>query len=83
MERVDSAPFEPSTYFGLWSLAAISEAANLLRSLGVRFYRIEVRYSQEHLREWCAWDSSAADPYIGYELYVHSDDLPKVGARIV
>jgi hypothetical protein len=83
MESRESEPFEPTTYLGLWSAAGISEVCELLRSLDARFYRVASRYPEDDLRNWCAWDPSAADPYVGYDLWVHSNDLEKVGTRIV
>lgn len=83
MTHEDTSPFEPSTYFGLWSNAKYFEVASLLKSLSVRFYRVEAQYDEAHLREWFAWDPTSASPYTGQELFIHSDDLEKVGSKIV
>ena len=76
-------PFEPSTYFGIWSRTKLDLASNLLNSLGVRYYVTELRESEERLKEWCAWDPNAADPNLGFDLWIHSDDLGLVGSKIV
>jgi hypothetical protein len=83
MSSDTSERFEPTTYFGVWSADKLAQVSDLLRSLGVRFYNTEDRYEQNVLQEWCAWDPSAADPYLGYDLWIHSDDLEKVGYKIV
>ena len=74
---------EPSTYFGVWSAAKLAVVSELLSSLGVRFGSVPGRYTEEALREWEAWDPAAADPFIGYDLWLRSDDLEKVGYSIV
>ena len=83
MAFYEAEPFEPTTYFGIWSAAKIAEVSQLLRSLSVRFYYYDDRYPEGMLKDWCAWDASAADPYVGYDLWIHSDDLEIVGYRIV
>jgi hypothetical protein len=74
---------EPSTYFGIWSESDIGQVSGLLRSLGARFEQVQERLTEDVLREWCAWDRSAGDPYVGYHLWIHSDDLAKVGDHII
>jgi hypothetical protein len=72
-----------TTYFGLWSAKRIEEAANLLRDLGVRFEMQEQTAEQEVLESWCAWDPTAKTPVIGFDLWIWTVDLPKVGYAIV
>jgi hypothetical protein len=72
-----------STYFGVWSAAQAARISGLLDSLGVRYEFLVEQQSEERLREWTAWDPANAKPHDGYELYIHSDDLEKVGTRIV
>ena len=72
-----------STYFGVWSAEQAARVSELLQSLGVRYeFVIEVQ-SEERLRDWTAWDPAAANPHEGHELFIHDDDLEKVGTRIV
>ena len=72
-----------STYFGVWSTAQAARVSDLLDSLGVRYeYSIEEQ-SEERLRAWTAWDPASANPHQGHELFIHHDDLEKVGTRIV
>jgi hypothetical protein len=79
----ESEPFEPSTYFGIWSLAKYSVVADMLRQRRVRFWHQSDNYSEDILREWCAWDPQAEDPYVGIDLWIHSDDLELVGYSVV
>lgn len=72
-----------TTYFGLWSAKKIQEAAGLLRGLGVRFEIQEYAADREVLAEWEAWDPSVQNPNIGFDLWIATDDLPKVGDAIV
>jgi hypothetical protein len=72
-----------STYFGVWSAAQAARVSELLDSLGVRYEFVIEEQSEERLRAWSAWDSTSSKPNDGYELYIHSDDLGKVGTRIV
>lgn len=72
-----------TTYFGLWSSAKLKAVSDLLRQLGVSFEVQEERNSQEILEEWCAWDPTAEDPYIGFKLWILTSDLGKVGKKIV
>lgn len=72
-----------TTYFGLWSAKKIQEAADLLRGLGVRFEIQEYSAEQEVLENWCAWDPTVKNPHIGFDLWIVTDDLPKVGNAII
>lgn len=74
---------DPFTYFGLWSGREIQRASDLLVSLQVRFETGKFTTTEEDLREWCAWDATSPDPYTGFNLWIHSDDLPMVGTKIV
>ena len=71
------------TYFGLWSDKDRQTVGKLLDSLGVDFYFTEYRTTEEILKDWCAWDSQSLTPYIGYDLWINSSDLEKVGSHIV
>jgi len=72
-----------TTYFGLWSAEKIREVSELLRTLGARFEVNEERVDQRILEDWCAWDATAENPYIGFNLWIVTVDLPKVGSKIV
>ncbi|MGO9340432.1 MAG: hypothetical protein ACLPY1_23405 [Terracidiphilus sp.] len=74
---------EPSAYFGLWSARDIREVSDLLTRLGVRFETNEFKATEDVLKDWCAWDETSANPNTGFDLWVHSDDLPTVGTAIV
>ena len=72
-----------STYFGVYSASQAARVSELLERLSVRFEFRREEQSEERLREWTAWDPEASNPREGHELYVHSDDLDKVGTKIV
>ncbi len=74
---------EPVTYFGLWSARDIRKVSDLLKHLKVRFETNEFNATEEVLREWCAWDSTSPNPNTGFDLWIHSHDLPMVDAKIV
>ena len=69
--------------FGLWSARNIRRVSELLTSLGVRFQIDEESASQDVLEDWCAWDPTSDKPNIGYQLWIHDDDIEKVGDHIV
>ena len=83
VSRTDIHSFEPSTYFGLWSAAKYAEVITLLARLGARYWSHADRFPEEHLREWEAWDPTAQDPFVGIDLWIHSDDQSLVGYSIV
>jgi hypothetical protein len=83
MSLNETEPFDPTTNFGLWSLAKLTHVITLLRSQGIRFYYTSDRETEERLRAWCAWDPSADDPFTGYNLWIHHDDLESLGTKIV
>jgi hypothetical protein len=72
-----------STYFGLYSAAQAARVSDLLESLSVRYEFIREEQDEDRLKAWTAWDPSARNPYEGYELYIHHDDLDTVGTKIV
>jgi len=72
-----------STYFGVYSASQAARVAELLESLGVRFDFVRKEQDEELLRAWTAWDPTAINPREGNELFIHSNDLDKVGTRIV
>jgi hypothetical protein len=72
-----------TTYFGLWSAKKILKAMELLRALGVRHEVQEEKADQHILEARCAWDAAAENPYIGFNLWIWTADLPKVGLKIV
>ena len=72
-----------STYFGVFSAAQAARVSELLESLGVRFEFVRQEQDEERLKAWTAWDPAAASPLEGHELFIHSDDLDKVGTTIV
>jgi hypothetical protein len=73
----------PLTYFGLWSARDIQKVSELLSLLQARFEVNECDAPQEMLQAWHAWDPCAQNPNIGFDLWVFSDDLPKVGYKVV
>ncbi|HEY2681728.1 MAG TPA: hypothetical protein VGI59_10435 [Candidatus Udaeobacter sp.] len=72
-----------STYLGVYSAAQAARVSGLLDSLGVRYEFFRNEQDEERLKAWTAFDPSAAKPHEGHELYIHSDDLDKVGTKIV
>jgi hypothetical protein len=72
-----------STYFGVYSAAQAARLSALLESLDVRYEFVIEEQSEQRLRDWTAWDPAAAKPREGHELFIHSDDLDKVGTKIV
>lgn len=73
----------PSTYFGLYSPKQRSQLVALLSSLGIRFEFVATRESEERFREWTAWDESSAASLEGYELFILSSYLDKLGTKLV
>ena len=72
-----------SAYFGVYSASQATRVSELLLSLDVRFEFVVHEQDEERLRDWTAWDPDAASPHEGHELFIHSDDVKKVGTRIV
>ena len=72
-----------SMYFGVWSAAQAARVSDLLDGLGVRYEFIIEEQSEERLRAWTAWDPAGTDPHAGHELFIHDDDIEKIGTRIV
>ncbi len=70
-------------YYGLWSAKDIERVSTLLKSLDVRFYTQETTESEERLQNWCAWDPTSPQPFVGYDLWIHEEDTEKVGFQIV
>lgn len=84
MTRKYSFEFEePSTYFGLYSANQRDAVIALLSDLGVRFEFTEVQETEERLRSWTAWDASSSGSLTGYELFVTSADVEKLGTKLV
>jgi hypothetical protein len=74
---------EPTSYFGVYSAKQRDEIIVLLRSLVIRFEFVAVAESEERLRAWTAWDESSAATLEGFELFISSADLSKVGTKLV
>jgi len=72
-----------STYFGVYSASQAARVAELLEGLGVRFEFVRQEQDEALLRVWTAWDPAATNPREGHELFIRSNDLDKVGTRIV
>jgi hypothetical protein len=72
-----------STYFGVYSAAQASRLSELLESLGVKYEFVIEEQSEERLRAWTAWDPKAKNPHAAHELWIHDEDLDKVGTKIV
>jgi hypothetical protein len=73
----------PSTYFGVFSASQAAGVSQLLEVLGVRFEFVRQEQDKERLKTWTAWDPTACNPREGHELFIHSDDLDRVGTKIV
>jgi hypothetical protein len=74
---------DATTYFGLWSAKKIQQASALLTTWGVRYEIGQERADRHRLVEWCAWDSAADDPHVGFNLWIRTADLPKLGPKLV
>ena len=74
---------DPWTYFGLWGERDVKKASTLLTSLGVRFEIFDQHETEKRLKDWCAWDPTSTNPNTGFNLYIHDEDLDKVGYKIV
>jgi hypothetical protein len=74
---------EPSTYFGLYSPNQRARATDLLARIGVRFEFVQVKETEDRLRSWTAWDESSASSQTGYELFIRSADLERLGTQLV
>ena len=70
-------------YFGVFSVSQAARVSELLESLGIRFEFVREEQDEEKLKAWKAWEPSASNPREGHELFIHSDDLDKVGTKIV
>ena len=81
--RSKPSDVEPSTYFGLYSANQRAKASDLLTRLGVRFEFIQVEETEERLRSWTAWDGSSATTRTGYELFIRSADMDRLGTQLV
>jgi hypothetical protein len=69
--------------FGLWSATGVQKVSDLLGSFGVRFYVQEYQETEEVLRAWYAWDDASDRPNVGFQLWIHDDDMDTVGDKIV
>ena len=75
---------DPETsYFGLWSAKKLKMATDLLQSLGVRYEVSEYQTTTEILQDWEAFDPEAATTNVGWDLFIYSADLDKVGQKLV
>lgn len=83
MPLTDSDYNRRSTYFGVYSAAQADRLSELLKNLGVRFEFVIENQDEGRLKAWMAWDANASKPHEGHELFIHSDDVSKVGTRIV
>jgi hypothetical protein len=72
-----------STYFGVYSAAQARRVSDLLNSLNIRYRFVPEQQDEGRLRAWTAWDPAAKNPNEGHELYIHTEDLDKVGTKIV
>jgi hypothetical protein len=73
----------PATYFGLYSPKQRAQLVELLDSLRIQFEFVATRESEGRFREWAAWDESSAQALEGYELFVLTSDLEKLGTKLV
>jgi hypothetical protein len=75
--------FDNSTYFGLFSRKQRTEVDSLLTALGVRYEFEEAHLTEQQLRDGMAWDDSSAGSLVGYDNFVHNDDLNILGMKLV
>jgi hypothetical protein len=74
---------DPFTYFGLWSARDVRSCSELLTSLGVRHHTTESKETQDDLENWHAWDPECQNPNVGFNLWIHREDLEKLGDQLV
>lgn len=74
---------DPWTYFGLWSKDKCESACKMLQDLKVRFQVREFQECKEILESWDAWDPTASNPNLAYDLYIHDNDVKVVGSKLV
>ncbi len=72
-----------TTYFGLWSATDVQKVSDLLSRLDVRFETNEFVATEEVLKEWRAWDANSPKPNAGFDRWIYSDDLHRIGDRLV
>jgi hypothetical protein len=79
----DMTPHDDWENFGIWSASGLAKALELLTSLGARTEVYPEILSEDRLRSWHAWDSESSEPHKGFHLYIHRNDLGKVGDQII
>jgi hypothetical protein len=72
-----------STYFGVFSASQAARVSELLDALGIRYEFVRQDEDEKRLRAWTAWDPTASKPREGHELFIHSDDVDRVGSKII
>ncbi len=73
---------DPWTFFGTWSLKDKLVVESILNRLEVNFHVTESAEGEEILRGWYAWDPEAENPHMGYHVWVHNDDIHKIGNEL-
>ena len=74
---------DDATYFGLFSANQHAEVIRLLDGLRIRYTFEKVNETDERLRAWTAWDDSSSASLVGYDLFVNSADLDRLGTKLV
>ena len=74
---------DPWTYFGLWPSDQIKVVSELLNSLSARYEIKVTKETEEDMKNWEVWNPLLADPFLGHYLWIHDEDLEKVGDFIV
>ncbi len=77
------SPTAHISYFGLWSAKKLKRALELLTELEVRFEVDEQTADRVQLENWSAWDPNAERPHIGFNLWIWTADLPKLGTKLI
>jgi hypothetical protein len=72
-----------TTYFGLWPAAKLVRARELLSAAGIRYEIPEYVTDQAHLEAWSAWDPDATNPHLGFDLWIWTEDVSRLGTKLV
>jgi len=76
-------PHDDWENFGIWSASKLAKVEKLLASLGARTEVYPDSLSEDRLKNWKAWDADSPEPNKCFHLYIHRNDLAKVGDKIV
>jgi len=74
---------DPWTFSGTWSLKDKIVVESILAGLNVKFHVTESPEDEKLLQNWSAWDPEAENPNVGYGVWVHNDDIRKIGNELL